>query len=1720
MDRRLRRPESFEDVKAEGLFRATTAPQILANRGVLFVQGLPGLLAAGGFRPDKIPTKQEVQEAGSRIFESTRCTERVDVFVSHRWGAARWAKYLNLCLYLNLPAALVCSIITWVLATAVMVLRAGGAGNLGDNRLLLPILVYLPMGVFFLMFFFGQHAMHPFWPTSLWVDRACAHQTDHELKRRQIQALPVFVARSSSMLVLWDDEYFQRLWCQLELATFAKYGSVQKVNILPLWLAPWLLSALVINIGAASGWNFLWYGVSPDVLYSLVATIQGRIPETLSEPVTSVIIVTLFGSMVGLPASIPWAIAGKAKLRSHELMLDQMANFDCRAAQCTEPADRLLVQQQVQHLFRAPMEPSCSSDSVDVDQIDDKSLDAFNGYIQGPLRSVVMENVGARLHVPYGLCLLAGLPMTFYSGVDILQCDEACVASNGFEAFSSYMKASMMTWLVNILLVYPIFYPVFLRMLKRAFSVQRECLQFFLAVISSIVSLSYGYFCSGWVFGLFYSWVQHGIVGLLPLLALLVILVLQQQCLFGNYRGVRQSSADGNNFHLLVAEFTCVPCEQKGGPVVGDGPPPFSKMTEKELTKGAKRILDESEENTCGFASFFVLDQDGYAKKTKGCSLEAPWHLVSTEGEELVFQAELPANPLFYLQVSSEEGNYFWGSIIKASSQQQRRRVKAGRWFQEEAAARATGKRRSELAVDDVISNMRREAGNRGLQSLDSAALEKAKQIFKLAERQGYSSIVDRFDNDVEYTLSPGPKTARGQGQFWLGDAKRSKTNAICDLIPKECKLIHKALEGDKAVFECQALVDKGVFKPGVLIQGNGSNWKDREPPPTFDGRNPDKAFPRWLKELELWKFETEIPKEKWGVKVFRQLQGSAKAVADSMSFEELACEKGLDNLMKILKEHYDPHLQVSLPKAFEEAIYGEIRASRESFSDYVIRCEHNFKELERQGVKLHELVVGYVMFRHANLTDVQEAQMLTWGSEKYDRKTVIENLRKLDKGVFDVKRKNTAYLLDVDEVENEGEPNDATEVYAQNDEVTDSDGDEDYVYIGEDDLKEVYDEEHIMEALATYQDVRRSLREQKTNRGFYPSGKGSSSAKGGKGRGKGFGKSKPVLDFKGRSREPMKFGKQGTKVHIDLLKLRTKCARCGAIGHWARECKNAPDERGRASLSNKSPSASVSSPSTRSGFFVETSGDHRENVLFAENESVSFMSYLPTFGRVLSSVLNKGKAEQDLRPEPPESFVGVTTRAGEGVVDTAAQDGLVGKAALLELTSMLRDYGLQIRWNHKKQAQASGIGGKAKVIGIAEIPVGIAGVNGLLEATVVQENVPLLLPIRMLKQLRAVVDLDGDKLQLKAYGVETSMHPMPSGHMAVSVTEFAPEGWSLPKAAESEHLKHEQFVIENSGFLQSMYPLESKPACRVQFEVGVKDGSVAVTSDDGPEKPGRDKMADLMGLVGMRERAFDWLPAGSQRLLGLEPSKDTTSTTVASPSTTRATDKQLEYAKIIKVSSFLGTRKTKEAPTKARENCDHPTMELKGSGNQYSKEVWCNVCKSRWEYLAPDQLEAKIKEIEKGKMSSSNKPSRTMGPMEPGQSSSTPQVLCECNQVAARWEVKKSGPTQGRHFYRCKNRVCEFFKWDEMEQKSMKARLASTMDEMMEVESPENLVKDNLADIKEQMQSQMATQAVAHQEEVNQLKVQLAWMQSYLSQFQGTLPPPHMDGFQLVNEL
>ena len=65
--------------------------------------------------------------------------------------------------------------------------------------------------------------------------------------------------------------------------------------------------------------------------------------------------------------------------------------------------------------------------------------------------------------------------------------------------------------------------------------------------------------------------------------------------------------------------------------------------------------------------------------------------------------------------------------------------------------------------MHEVLSEMRRDySTSRGSQSLDGEALEKAKQQLKQAQKKGFASILDRFDNDVNFThtLSQAASTA------------------------------------------------------------------------------------------------------------------------------------------------------------------------------------------------------------------------------------------------------------------------------------------------------------------------------------------------------------------------------------------------------------------------------------------------------------------------------------------------------------------------------------------------------------------------------------------------------------------------------------------------------------------------------------------------------------------------------------------------------------------------------------------------------------------------------------------------------------------------------------------------------------------------------------------------------------------------------------------------
>ena len=514
--------------------------------------------------------------------------------------------------------------------------------------------------------------------------------------------------------------------------------------------------------------------------------------------------------------------------------------------------------------------------------------------------------------------------------------------------------------------------------------------------------------------------------------------------------------------------------------------------------------------------------------------------------------------------------------------------------------------------------------------------------------------------------------------------------------------------------------------------------WRDKDPPPGFDGDV--EKFKGYLRELKMWRHETDVPPKKHAVKMLRALTGPAKAVCNELEVEALLTEAGADAIVAKLKEYYQPHLETAMPRAFERAVYGEARRNKESFGEFIVRQDALFRELREEGVTLDDTVRGYIMFRQANLSQTQEDQITTWTQGKFDRPAIMAALRKLEK--VQRERGGGKHFLTAEE-----EPT----------EVPESDDDGEYIYLGEADLDQVFEEEELTEALATYQQVRQAIREQRNGRGYYQP-KGLGKQPGGR-----FGKGSKS------SQTSIKFGGKGTKVHIDVLKLRTRCARCGQIGHWAKECTNEPDARGKS----RAPSEGTS---PKSGFF--------------ETGMIDGESSTNTFQVTLGQCLARAREER-LRSAAP--FSGITTSGSLGIIDTAAQGGLIGRPALRRLEESLKGHGLRVVWNGK-QAQAKGIGGDAKVCGVVEIPVGIGGVNGLIEATVVEDEVPFLLSIQFLKQVGAIVNLQESSLALTAFDKSSRIHHMPSGHVAVQVLDFHEQGWQLPDLAVERSRKEKSF--------------------------------------------------------------------------------------------------------------------------------------------------------------------------------------------------------------------------------------------------------------------------------------------------------------------------------------
>ena len=283
----------------------------------------------------------------------------------------------------------------------------------------------------------------------------------------------------------------------------------------------------------------------------------------------------------------------------------------------------------------------------------------------------------------------------------------------------------------------------------------------------------------------------------------------------------------------------------------------------------------------------------------------------------------------------------------------------------------------------------------------------------------------------------------------------------------------------------------------------------------------------------------------------------------------------------------------------FEKALYGTVQRHDESHDSFLARMESNFIELLSRNTKLEE-VQAYVLLRQSTLPADDKKRILLEhsGELKYD--PVVKSFRLLGSKFFNefqtgkTQTKNRVYDVNftdyTDGDSGTSQFHDASSstdraYQASVDDPADFELDNEYLdaLISQEDPDALavanFEQEfedflqdipEMHEAMVTYMEARSKLLEKRKGRGFWPvKGKGGFK----KGRGKG-GKSKKDRD------------------QLLARIARSKCRRCGQVGHWKAECPNPPD-----------PSAASANVAEVYGVTVPDEISDHEDEVYSESE-------------------------------------------------------------------------------------------------------------------------------------------------------------------------------------------------------------------------------------------------------------------------------------------------------------------------------------------------------------------------------------------------------------------------------------------------------------------------------------------------------------------------------------
>ena len=245
-------------IKASAAATRKSSSAVLADRLSLTSEQLRGVsvttLLAGGARLFA-NNGAAAREDPAGTFALSKPVPFLDYFVSHAWRSSRLEKGLALLIYFaQWPA-----VIAWLVGAYTAFWIATLHFELLPQVLRGPVLVRMADATQGHQPFFVQAVSVAALALVLltwhrtkrnvyaFLDIACIDQTDAAKKESGIKSLGAILDRSERMLVIFDEHYLTRLWCIFELAAFAKRGSLDRLDVLPVHLALFKSASLLFT---------------------------------------------------------------------------------------------------------------------------------------------------------------------------------------------------------------------------------------------------------------------------------------------------------------------------------------------------------------------------------------------------------------------------------------------------------------------------------------------------------------------------------------------------------------------------------------------------------------------------------------------------------------------------------------------------------------------------------------------------------------------------------------------------------------------------------------------------------------------------------------------------------------------------------------------------------------------------------------------------------------------------------------------------------------------------------------------------------------------------------------------------------------------------------------------------------------------------------------------------------------------------------------------------------------------------------------------------------------------------------------------------------------------------------------------------------------------------------------------------------------------------------